>query len=65
MTLNIMTINQLFREQPPNELVYRFCQVFGLSGMSDRNWFSKTDMVSHNTIGGINTIKSNGILKIL
>lgn len=34
-------INQLFRVQPSKELVYRYCQLFGLSGMQDRKWFTK------------------------
>jgi hypothetical protein len=59
-----MTINQLFIEQPPNELVHRFCQVFGLSGISDRTWFSKTDMASHNTIGRINSILLDDLKKL-
>lgn len=34
-------INQLFRVQPSKELVYRYCQLFGLSGMQDRKWFTR------------------------
>lgn len=49
-----MTVNQLFREQPAPEFVYRYCQVFGLSGMNDRKWFSKKDMSLHGTIRKIN-----------
>jgi hypothetical protein len=48
-------INQLFRENPAEELIYRVCHVFGLSGMQDRRWFSKQDMQSHGTINKINT----------
>lgn len=49
-------INQLFREPPAEELVYRVCNVFGLSGMQDRRWFSKHDMQTHNTINKLNNI---------
>ena len=31
----------LFREKPPIELVNRFLQTFGLSGLGDAIWFSK------------------------
>ena len=34
-------INQLFHEQPSKELVYKYCRLYGLSGMQDRKWFSK------------------------
>jgi hypothetical protein len=43
-------INQLFNEPPAEELVYRVCHVFGLSGMQDRRWFSKGDMQTNGTI---------------
>lgn len=49
-----MAVNQLFREQPTTAIVYRYCHVFGLSGMKDRKWFSKKDMLSLNTIHRIN-----------
>jgi len=38
-------INQLFREKPTKELVYRYCQLFGLSGMQDRKWFNREHIV--------------------
>lgn len=47
-------INQLFREHPAEELVYRVCHVFGLSGIQDRKWFSKQDMQSNGTINKLN-----------
>lgn len=47
-------INQLFKEPPAENLIYRICHVFGLSGMSDRRWFSKNDMQSNSTINKIN-----------
>lgn len=59
-----MTINQLFRENPAPELVYRYCQVFGLSGMQDRKWFSKQDMASHNTLNKINNILMDDLKKL-
>jgi hypothetical protein len=49
-----MTVNQLFKEQPAPEFVYQYCQLFGLSGISDRRWFGKKDMMSNNTIRKIN-----------
>lgn len=47
-------INQLFRETPHETLVYRVCNVFGLSGLDDHRWFSKMDMQSHGTINKLN-----------
>lgn len=47
-------INQLFRETPAEELIYRVCHVFGLSGITDQRWFSKLDMRSCGTITKIN-----------
>lgn len=51
-----MTVNQLFREQPSLELTYRYCQLFGLSGIKDRRWFSKHDMSAHNTVPKIKRV---------
>lgn len=38
-------ISQLFVEKPSMDLVYRYCQAFGLSGMYDRQWFTKDNIM--------------------
>ncbi len=59
-----MTINQLFKEQPPTELVYRYCHLFGLSGVSDKKWFSKSDMMQHDTLCKIRTTLFDDLKKL-
>ena len=48
-----MTINQLFKIRPSQELIYRYCHLFGLAGMSDRKWFTKNDMARCHTVSKI------------
>lgn len=55
-------INQLFKELPAEELIYRVCHVFGLSGIQDKKWFSKQDMHSNSTI---NKLTDNSLLNDL
>lgn len=57
-------INQLFRSPPAENLVYRVCHVFGLSGIRDRRWFSKQDMHSNDTINKLNDNLLNDLKSI-
>jgi len=59
-----MTINQLFRVSPSAELIYRYCQLFGLSGMRDRRWFSKVDMCSYSTVHKIKETVLNDLRSV-
>lgn len=59
-----MTINQLFREKPSEELVYRYCHLFGLSGMRDTKWFNKQDMARNSTIQRIHTTILDDLKKL-
>ena len=45
-----MIINQLFKEKPPIELIYRYCHLFGLSGIYDKKWFTKKDLINNQTV---------------
>lgn len=51
-----MTVNQLFREPPSWELICRYCQLFGLSGIRDTRWFNKENMRVHSTVMKIKEI---------
>lgn len=35
---------QIFRAQPPLELLEEICKTFGLSGLQDSTWFSKSSL---------------------
>ncbi len=50
-----MAINQLFRYQPPMELVSKYLHLFGLSGIHDRNWFSVERLRQNRTTEQIKT----------
>lgn len=57
-------INQLFSELPAEELIYRVCHVFGLSGIQDNRWFSKRDMHACGTINKLNDLLLDDLKKI-
>lgn len=59
-----MTINQLFKTAPPTELFYRYCHLFGLSGINDRHWFNKRDLISRRTVEKITQTMSDDLRRL-
>ena len=47
---NIMTINQLFKNIPPKELIEEIIILCGLTSLDDTKYFSKNDLLVLNTI---------------
>lgn len=53
-----MKINQLFREKPPDSVMSKLLNAFGLKAFDDDTFFCKNDLIhKHNTIANLNTLK--------
>ena len=52
-----MKINQLFVKKVDIDVLIRLLHCFGLDNMNDRKFFSKYDLVQHNTVQKLNTLK--------
>jgi hypothetical protein len=52
-----MKINQLFKDKIGDELALKVVRSFGLTGMDDTSLFCKNDIVKHDSIRVINSIK--------
>ena len=55
--INLMTINQLFKNKPPMEIVTELLNIYGLSNLNDSKIFSKIDLIQNNTLNKINSFK--------
>jgi len=51
-------INQLFRVQPSKKIIYQYCQLFGLSGIQHRKWFSREHINIQNNSAVIDELKT-------
>lgn len=52
-----MTINQLFKNKPPIEIVNELLNIYGLSSLNDSKIFSKIDLIQNDTLNKIDSFK--------
>ena len=53
-----MTINQLFKQKPPKEVVCELLNIFGLEGFDDDKQFNRNNLINLNLIENLNNFKS-------